>query len=98
MLKDVFLVLSFDILVSDWVTHFSINPATKGLSIDCSVLMLNEAHDPSHLNATLEGQLAVSFNFPSRARITEWANLSEACNDNNSVQIDHALSMTAKGL
>ncbi|GJC78128.1 hypothetical protein ColLi_00966 [Colletotrichum liriopes] len=93
VLKNELLVLLLDVLVINGLTSLGVDPARvrSGLALDGTVVVLNQTHDPGHLNATLKGELAVGLHFPTSAGVTPRTNLSKTGNDDDLLQVDHAL-------
>ena len=89
MSQDVLLILAPDVLVVDWLSRFTVDPSNIKRSIwQASIEMLDEAHDPGHLNAPFDRELASRFHFPTRSRTAPRANLTEAGDDDNLVEIN----------
>lgn len=53
--------------------------------------MLDVPSHPSHLDRALDGELAVGLHLPTSTLTAPGADLSGACNDNNFVEVEHAL-------
>ncbi|CEI68857.1 unnamed protein product [Fusarium venenatum] len=98
VLENVLLVLLLNVLVVNRLSCLGINPARVGLALDRTVVVLDETHDPSHLDATLKREFAVGFHLPSGTRVTPGTNLGETSNNNNLLKIDHALEVVVEGL
>ncbi|GKT61899.1 unnamed protein product [Colletotrichum tofieldiae] len=98
VLKNELLVLLLDVLVINGLTSLGVDPAgvRSGLALDGTVVVLNQTHDPGHLNATLKGELAVGLHFPTSAGVTPRTNLSKTGNDDDLLQVDHALKAVVK--
>ena len=54
VLEDVLLVLGLDIFIINWLARLSIDPTGIALSLNLSVVVLDEAHNPGHLNTAFE--------------------------------------------
>jgi hypothetical protein len=90
VVKNVLLVLGLDVLVIDGVSRLGVNPASVWLTLDGPVVVLDETHDPGHLNATLKRELAIGLHLPSGTRVTPRTDLSETSNDNDLLEVNHA--------
>ncbi|GKT45755.1 uncharacterized protein ColSpa_05936 [Colletotrichum spaethianum] len=99
VLQNELLVLLLDVLVVDGLTSLGVDPAgvRSGLALDRTVVVLDQTHDPSHLNATLQGELAVGLHLPAGAGVTPGTNLSKTSNDDDLLQVDHALEAVVEG-
>jgi hypothetical protein len=98
VLKNVLLVLLLDVLVVNGLTCLGVNPARVGLALDRTVVVLDETHDPSHLDATLKREFTIGFHLPSGTGVTPGANLGETSDNNNLLKIDHTLKVVVEGL
>ncbi|TKW54871.1 hypothetical protein CTA1_23 [Colletotrichum tanaceti] len=99
VLEDELLVLLLDVLVVDGLTSLGVDPAGvgSGLALDGTVVVLDETHDPGHLNAALERELAVGLHLPASARVTPRTNLGEAGDNNDFLKVDHTLEAVVEG-
>ncbi|KAI6759685.1 hypothetical protein HG530_010365 [Fusarium avenaceum] len=98
VLENELLVLLLDVLVVDRLACLGVDPARVGLALDRTVMVLDETHDPSHLNATLEREFAVGLHLPSSTRVTPRTDFSKTCNDDNLLKIDHTLEVLVERL
>ncbi|KXT05144.1 hypothetical protein AC578_7604 [Pseudocercospora eumusae] len=98
VVQDVLLVLGLDVLVVNRVARLGINPARVALTLELSVEVLDETHDPSHLNAALERELTVGFHLPSGSGVTPWSDFSKTGDHDNLLEVDHTLEVAIQRL
>ncbi|GJD00729.1 hypothetical protein ColKHC_09554 [Colletotrichum higginsianum] len=99
VLQNELLVLLLDVLIVDRLTSLGVDPAGvgSGLALDGTVVVLNQTHDPGHFNAALKGELAVGLHLPASAGVTPRTNLSEAGDNDDLLEVDHALEAVVEG-
>ena len=61
-------------------------------------MILNQTHDPGHLDTTLKRELAISLHLPSGTRITPWTNLRETSNNDDLIKVNHSLQVSIEWL
>ena len=98
VLKNVLLVLRLDVLVVDRLVGLGVNPTRVALALEVAIVVLDETHHPSHLDAALERELAVGLHLPTSSRVTPRSNLSETSDDDDLLEVDHALEITVDRL
>uniref|UniRef100_A0A4E9ENN5 Uncharacterized protein n=1 Tax=Gibberella zeae TaxID=5518 RepID=A0A4E9ENN5_GIBZA len=98
VLENELLVLLLNVLVVNGLSSLGVNPARVGLALDGTVVVLDETHDPSHLDATLKREFTVGFHLPSGTGVTPGTNFGEASDNDNLLKIDHTLEAVVKGL
>ena len=94
MAEDFLLVLGSNILVIDRVSRLGIDPSNVALAVlELAVEVLDQAHHPSHLDATLDGELSPCLHLPSGSRASPGTDLSETGAHNDLVEINQALEV-----
>ena len=91
MLENLGLVLGSNVLVVDGLSRLGIDPSDVGLSIlESTIEVLDESHDPGHLDETLDGELSLRLHLPPGPGSSPRSDLSESSDDEDLVEIDHA--------
>ncbi|TFA99245.1 hypothetical protein CCMA1212_009011 [Trichoderma ghanense] len=93
VLQDVLLVLLLDILVVDGLASLGVDPAGVRLALEGAVVVLDEAHDPGHLDAAFKRKLAIGLHLPSGSGVAPGADFGKSSHDDDLVQVDHALQL-----
>lgn len=90
--KNICLIVGLDVLVIDGLARFRVNLADIQVTVEnLAIKVLDEAYDPSHLDATFNGELAAGLHLPSCTRATPWSNFSKAGDNYDLVKIEEAL-------
>ena len=87
------LVFGLDVLVVDGIAGLCIDPTRVRLALERSVVILDEAHDPSHLNAAFQTEFAVCFHLPAGAGVAPRTNFSKSSDDDNLFKINHSFEV-----
>ncbi|KUI68937.1 hypothetical protein VM1G_11569 [Cytospora mali] len=91
--NDLLLVLALDVLIINGIAGLGVHPTRVGFALDGAIVVLDETHNPGHFDAALQRELAVSLHLPSSARVTPRSNFGKASNNNNLLEIHHALEV-----
>ncbi len=90
VLQDVLLVLLLDILVVDGLARLGVHPAGVLVALDGAIVILDETHDPGHLDAALQREFAEGFHLPASSGVAPGTDLGETSDDDDLLEVDHA--------
>ncbi|KAH3675812.1 hypothetical protein WICPIJ_009265 [Wickerhamomyces pijperi] len=77
VVQDLLLVLGLDVLVFDWDLGLGINPTGVVSTLQVTVVVLDQTHNPGNFDTTFKGEFTVGFHFPSGSSRTPWTNFGE---------------------
>jgi len=94
MRQDILFVAALDVLVFHGLARLGIHPSdVEAAILKATIEVLDETHDPGHLDAAFDCEFATSLHLPAGTRASPRSNLSETGNDDNLVQIEHATKL-----
>ena len=94
MRQNIGLIFGLDILVVNWFAGFGVYPTdVKGTIRQLAIEMLDEAHNPGHLDAPFDSELASGLHLPTGSRAAPRADFGKSGDHNHFLQIDEALQI-----